>query len=67
MADVIVGLAQEHSTKSQGEVLSLLDEEVARFSSFMAQLGDSRAQGPLNNPEKALVKTYLVAKLRGKI
>jgi len=66
MADVTLELAEEHRSKTKEEVLTLLDDEVVRFSTYMARLEDSRARGPLGNGEKALVKTFLVAKLRGK-
>lgn len=44
-----------------------VDREVERYSKWLASLKDSRASGPLNNPEKALIKTYLVQKLNGSI
>lgn len=44
-----------------------LDREVERYSQWLSKLPDSRASGALNNPEKALIKTYLVQKLTGKI
>lgn len=60
MADSLEG-------KSKEEILAALDEEVLRFSHYMANLEDPRARGALNNPEKALVKTYLVSKIREKL
>lgn len=44
-----------------------LDREVERFSLWLSRLEDTRASGALNNPEKALIKTYLVQKMLGKI
>jgi hypothetical protein len=44
-----------------------LDREVERYSKWLSQLTDTRASGPLCDPEKALIKTYLVQKLNGKI
>ena len=49
------------------KISSLLDQEIEDFSNFMATIGDWRAVGPLSPPERALIKTYLVQKLTGKI
>lgn len=49
------------------EALELVNAEVEKFSEFMASLEDWRARGALNNPEKALLRTYLVQKLQGRI
>lgn len=54
-------------TKSKEELLGEVNIEVNRFSEFMASLEDWRARGALNNPEQALLRTYLVQKLQGKI
>jgi hypothetical protein len=67
MAIVDLKMAPAHSGASKDEILKLLDQEVERFSTFMANLEDFRARGALNNPEKALIKTYLVQKLNGKL
>jgi hypothetical protein len=67
LSDVIVKLAEGKSTENQDEVLPLLDQEIERFSTYMSNLPDARAAGPLINPEKAILKTYLVAKLRGRL
>lgn len=45
----------------------LFDKEVEQFSRWMANMADPLARGPLIAPEKALIKTYLVQKLRGQI
>jgi hypothetical protein len=63
---VKVTLHSDHDGKSKEEVLTLLDAEVERFSIYMSQI-DSPARGALSNPEKALMKTYLVAKLRERL
>lgn len=60
-------LTPEHDGKTKEEISALLDEEVERFSVWMENLSDWRAKGALSKPEKALVKTYLVQKLTGKI
>lgn len=65
--DVEMRWAQQHTGKSQEEQMSLLDAEVERYSKWLAALPDSRASGALNPPERALIKTYLVQKLHGKI
>ena len=44
-----------------------MDREIEKFSKWMAALPDERARGALSNPEKALLKTYLVQKFTGKI
>lgn len=49
------------------EALKEIDAEVEKFSNFMSTLEDARARGALNNPEKALLRTFLVQKLRGKL
>ena len=49
------------------ELLKEVEVEVEKFSSYMENLEDWRARGALNNPEKALLRTYLVQKLQGKI
>lgn len=63
-ADITMVLAEAHKDKSPPELLTLFDEEVERFSKFMENLGDWRAQGALSIPEKVLIKTFLVHKFR---
>ncbi len=46
---------------------TLFDQEIEDFSKFMSTIGDWRSVGPLSSPERALIKTYLVQKLTGKI
>lgn len=67
MADLQLKLADEHATKTKEEISALLDAEVDRFSTFMDNLDDWKAKGALSKPERALIKTYLVQKLTGKI
>jgi hypothetical protein len=67
MATVEMKLAPGHEGASKEETIKLLSEEVERFSTFMANMEDFRCRGALNNPEKALLLTYLVHKLNGKI
>lgn len=67
MKDVVVRFTDEHSGKSKEELSVLLDQEVEDFSKFMATIGDWKSVGPLSPPERALIKTYLVQKITGKI
>ena len=67
MADLNLTLKTELAGKTKEELLVIIDQEVDRFSKWMATLADERARGALNNPERALIKTYLVQKLTGKL
>jgi hypothetical protein len=67
MKDLIVRFSEEHAAKGKEELSLLLDSEIEDFSRFMATIGDWRVAGPLTKMERALVKTYLVQKLTGKI
>jgi hypothetical protein len=49
------------------ELLVEVEGEVEKFSNYMSSLEDWRARGALNSPEKALLRTYLVQKLQGKL
>jgi predicted acetyltransferase len=60
-------LTPEDEGKTKEEISALMDIEVEKFSEWMENLSDWRAKGALSKPEKALVKTYLVQKLQGKI
>jgi hypothetical protein len=53
--------------KTKEELLGLVDSEVEKFSDFMAALEDWRARGALNSPEKALLRTYLIQKIQGRL
>lgn len=53
--------------KSKEEQSKMLDEEVEIYSQWLADLPDEKAKGALSNPERALIKTYLVQKLAGKL
>jgi hypothetical protein len=61
---MIVKVDPKHEGKSKEELLAVLDEEIANFSRHMMTIDPPEARGALSNPEKALLKTYLVAKLR---
>jgi len=53
--------------QTKDETLASVNEEVEKFSNFMATLEDWRARGALNSPEKALLRTYLLQKVQGTI
>jgi hypothetical protein len=61
---VAVQMGENHIPEKD-EIFSILDSDITAFSNYMAQLPEPGA-GALNNPEKALLKTYLVGKIRGK-
>lgn len=65
--DVVVKFADEHAGKTREQLEPLLDAEVERFSAFMAALPDWKARGELRKDEKALIKSYLVARVTGKL
>jgi hypothetical protein len=66
--DLQLTLTDEHKAKSKEELLPILDLEVERFSKWLAErCPDPMARGPLSNPERALIKTYLVQKLAGRV
>lgn len=67
MKDIHVQFSEEHSGKKKEELLALLDREIDDFSNFMSTLGDWKSVGPLSPPERALIKTYLVHKVTGKL
>lgn len=67
MKDVIAGFETSHVGKTKEEQSVVLDQEVDRFSKYMENLSDWKAKGPLSPPERALLKSYLVAKLLGKL
>lgn len=65
--NVILKWSPEAELKPKEEQSQILDQEVEAFSQWLAALPDSRASGALSNPERALIKTYLVQKLTGKL
>lgn len=65
--DVKMAWAEDLETKDKTAQNEALDREVERYSKWLTQLPDTRASGPLCGPERALIKTYLVQKLSGKI
>lgn len=60
-------LAPEHREKPKEELSALFDEEVERFSKYMGSLKDFKAAGSLSKMERALVKTYLIFKMKEKL
>lgn len=67
MRELIVQFTEEHATKPRADLEKLVDLEVERFSTFMERLPDWKARGPLHISEKALIKSYLVAAVTGKL
>ena len=47
-------------------ILEEVEKEIELFSAFMVSIEDWRAQGALTNPEKALLRTFLIQKLQEK-
>lgn len=67
MSVLTLALDKEHADKTKEEISLLLDQEIDTFSNFMANIGDWKSVGALSNAERALIKTYLVQKLTGKL
>ena len=67
MPKVILTLDPSLEGKTKEEKSLIFDEEIQRFSDWLSQVSDFKAQGPLSRPERALIKTYLVQKYSGKI
>jgi len=59
MGEELFTLSCTKADASKEELLAMMDLEVESFSRYMDSL-DSPAKGALNNPEKALVKTFMV-------
>jgi hypothetical protein len=53
--------------RDQQMVMSKIDRELEKFSDYLQGAEIGVAQGPLTKAERVLMRTYLVAKLRGKI
>lgn len=67
MAGVLVQFAPEFLGKPRDELEKILDREVQDFSDFMKTIADPVGAGPLMPLERALIKTYLVHKIRGRV
>lgn len=65
--NIIVQFSEDHSGKNREQLEPLIDAEVERFNRFMQQLPDWKSRGDLHKSEKALLKSYLVARLTGKL
>lgn len=66
MKELTLKLSEELEKASKEVKSKLLDAEIERFSRYMEEeVPDLRARGPLMTPEKFLLKTYLVMKLKG--
>lgn len=67
MKEVLLNVEDEFRG-DKDKILALFDQEVETFSKWLAEkCPDPRARAPLSNPEKALMKTYLVQKYTGKL
>jgi hypothetical protein len=66
MAAIEVRMSPDPDTLDKDVVLAAMDDDIERFSKYMEGLAGP-VGCPLSRPERALLKTYLVAKLRGKI
>ncbi len=65
--DIEMKWSEDLKDKDREAQNAALDREVERYSKWLANMPDERAKGALNNPEKALIKTYLVQKLAGRL
>ncbi len=52
--------------QTREEQLAAINQEIEDFSRYMCTLGDWKSVGPLNEMEKTLLRSYLVAKAAGK-
>lgn len=66
MATIEVRMSPSPDDLEKDAVLATMDEDIERFSRYMEGLAPP-VGSPLSRPERALLKTYLVAKIRGKI
>jgi hypothetical protein len=67
LPNIELKLDPKYDGKTQEEVLAAVNEDIEVFSNFMANLPDWRASGALSNAEKALIRTFIVHKLKGRI
>lgn len=67
MPNIELKLDPKYDGKTKEELLAAVNEDIEVFSNFMANLPDWRANGALSNPEKALIRTFIVHKLKGRI
>lgn len=66
MATIEVRMSPSPDDLEKDAVLAAMDEDIERFSKYMEGVAPP-AGSPLSRPERAILKTYLVAKIRGKI
>ena len=59
MEELLFDLHSQQRGRSKEELLAQMDSELEKFSRYMDTL-DSPGRGALSNPEKALVKTFMV-------
>lgn len=66
MSQIITKFADDVG-ESKAKWAAAIEEEVVSFSKFMGNLQDPMARGELEDFEMALVRSYLIAKLTGKL
>jgi hypothetical protein len=68
MKELILTLTPDTKDLPDEQILKLLDLEVDCFEKFMtSDKVDWKARGPLLPQERALIKTYIVQKFRGRL
>lgn len=55
---------KDHESLSKKEISDSIDAEIEEFSKYMGGLTDKMASGPLIPMERALIKTYLISKIK---
>jgi uncharacterized protein YjgD (DUF1641 family) len=62
--NIIIKWSDNYEDKPKEELSMYLDNEIEKFSQYMEKLSDLKAAGVLHPLEKAIVKTYLIYKLK---
>jgi len=65
MTKITLQLPSDIAAAPKEEISKLLDAEIDQFSEYMSSIGDWKTAGPLLPQERALIKTYLVQKVKG--
>lgn len=65
MTALTLQLPSDTAAGTKEEISKLLDTEIDKFSEYMCNIGDWKTAGPLLPQERALIKTYLVQKVKG--
>lgn len=64
--DVVVSLTHDLMNQPKEVQVAAVDKEIERFSVWMTKLSHPENE-PLNKSERALLRTYLMQKLHGRI